>query len=160
MRALVLSDGFSRASLGLVVINMVVMCMGYAGMSDEYAARLELIATVITLLFVTEMGLKLCALGCGGYWADGWNQLDGTIVIVSLLDLGLTLAQALGILGGDANSANMSFLRILRMLRLLRIIRLMKAWRGLYNIVMTLLRSLPGCRRQLPHADVARTLSY
>ena len=142
LRAFVLSDGFGHASLGLVIINMVLMCMGYAGMSDEYAARLELIATVITLLFVAEMGLKLCALGCGGYWTDGWNQLDGTIVIVSLFDLGLTLAQALGVLGGG-NSANMSFLRILRMLRLLRILRLMKSWRGLYNIVMTLLRSLP-----------------
>ena len=121
---------------------MVLMCMGYAGMSDEYAARLELAATVITLLFATEMGLKLCSLGCGGYWADGWNQLDGTIVIVSLFDVGLSLAQSFGVLG-SGNGANMSFLRILRMLRLLRVLRLMKAWRGLYNIVMTLLRSLP-----------------
>ena len=27
---------------GLVILNLVLMCMGYAGMSAEYAARLEL----------------------------------------------------------------------------------------------------------------------
>jgi hypothetical protein len=49
--------------------------------NGRYAAQLELGATVISLLFIVEMGVKLVGLGCKGYWSDGWNKLDGTIVI-------------------------------------------------------------------------------
>ena len=42
---------------------------------------------LITWIFIVEMGLKLLGLGCAGYWADGWNTLDGTIVSVSIFDI-------------------------------------------------------------------------
>ena len=32
---------------------------------------------------MVEMVLKLVGLGCVAYWADGWNKLDGTIVLLS-----------------------------------------------------------------------------
>ena len=63
-----------------VLLNLVLMCMPYYGMTDEYAEGLEYWATVISYLFIIEMILKLLGLGCAGYWSDGWNQLDGSIV--------------------------------------------------------------------------------
>ena len=45
-------------------------------------------------------------------------------------------------MAGDA--ANLSFLRILRMLRVLRMLRLMRQWKGLYKIVMTFIKAIPG----------------
>ena len=30
---------------------------------------------------------KLLGVGCAGYWRDGWNRLDGTIVILSLIHI-------------------------------------------------------------------------
>ena len=132
----VTSDGFGHASTALVVINLIVMCCPYAGMTTEYADNLESIGTVITVIFMVEMALKLLGLGCAGYWRDSWNRLDGTIVIISGFDLGLTIAFA----GGGPN---ISFLRILRMLRVLRMLRLMKSWKGLYKICMTLAKAIP-----------------
>ena len=132
----VTSDGFGHASTALVVINLIVMCCPYAGMTTEYADNLESIGTVITVIFMAEMALKLLGVGCAGYWRDSWNRLDGTIVIISGFDLGMTLAFA----GGGPN---ISFLRILRMLRVLRMLRLMRSWKGLYKICMTLAKAIP-----------------
>ena len=87
------------------------------------------------------MVLKLLALGCADYWADGWNKLDGSIVLLSVVDLGMTIAAALGLMG--EGGANLSFLRILRMLRVLRMLRLMRSWKGLYKICMTFIKALP-----------------
>ena len=73
-----------------------------------------------------------------------YSQLDGSIVLLSAVDLSFTLAEALGLMG--PGGINFSFLRILRMLRVLRMLRLMKSWKGLYNIVATLGRTLPQMR--------------
>ena len=98
--------------------------MPYHGMSEDYAADLEAKATLISWLFIIEMSLKLLVLGCVGYWADGWNQLDGTIVIISIVEMLLTWLLA-------GSGFNVTFLRILRMLRVARLLRLMKSWRYL-----------------------------
>ena len=44
---------------------------------------------VLTILFTIEMVIKHVALGILGYWSNGFNALDGIIVIASLVDLGL-----------------------------------------------------------------------
>ena len=63
-------------------------------------------------------------------------MLDGTIVSLSIFEMLMTaLASGTGV--------KLSFLRMLRMLRVLRILRLMKKWKGLYNIILALARSLP-----------------
>ena len=119
---------------------MVLMCMPYYGMSDEYAARLEMYASVISYLFIAEMAVKLLGLGCAGYWSDGWNVLDGSIVSMSIVEIVLT---ALATATGGMNLSFLRILRMLRMLRVLRILRLMKAWKGLYMIIMTFIRTVP-----------------
>ena len=58
------SAAFSMCALGLVLVNVVVMCMPYAGMSSQYSHDLEAIWSAITWLFIAEMGLKITALGC------------------------------------------------------------------------------------------------
>ena len=44
---------------------------------------------VLTILFTLEMVIQHVALGLLGYWSNGFNVLDGFIVIASLIDLGL-----------------------------------------------------------------------
>jgi hypothetical protein len=133
---LVAADWFSRASLLLVLLNMGLMCTPYQGMPDSDAARLEAGFTAISLAFMVEMAIKLCALGCEGYWADGWNALDGTIVLMSSLEMLLQLlASGMGI--------KLSFLRMLRLLRVIRVLRLMRSWQGLYRIVSSFIKALP-----------------
>ena len=105
-------------------------------MSEEYAAQLETYSTYVSWLFIIEMGMKQTGMGCAAYWADGWNQLDGCIVIMSIVEMVLTAAFA-------GSGVKLSFLRILRMLRIARMLRLMKAWKGLYTIVMTVVAAIP-----------------
>ena len=85
--------------------------------------------------------------GCSGYWGDGWNVLDGSIVMMSIFEMVLTALLA----GGGAN---ISFLRILRMLRLVRMLRLMRSWKGLYKIVMTFGKALSKPQLRLLPDDV------
>ena len=49
-------------------------------MVRRYSTDLELAEAACTWFFIFEMILKLCALGCSGYWTDGWHALDGSIV--------------------------------------------------------------------------------
>ena len=136
LRGLVEAEWFGNTSTLMVLLNLALMCMAYEGMSDEYAATLEVYASVITWVFIVEMFLKLCGLGCSRYWGDGWNQLDGCIVIMSIVEMLVTILLA-------GSGVNMSFLRTLRMLRLVRMLRLMKSWKELYKIVMTFGKALP-----------------
>ena len=91
---------------------------------------------LITWVFIWEMGLKLIALGCEGYWSDGWNQLDGSIVLLSIVDMIVTMLAA-------GSGVKLSFLRVLRMLRIARVLRLMREWQGLYKIISTFMKAVP-----------------
>ena len=136
LRVIVEASWFGHGSTGLVLLNLALMCLPYHGMSAQYEDGLEAAASVITWLFIAEMAMKLLAIGCKAYWSDGWNVLDGTIVIMSIVEMVLTAIFA----GGGVK---LSFLRILRMLRVARMLRLMKAWKGLYKIVMTVVEAMP-----------------
>ena len=79
---------------------------------------------------------KLVGIGCAGYWADRWNVLDGTIVLMSIVEMMLDY-----LLSGSGT--NVMVLRMLRMLRVARMLRLMRSWRGLHQILSTVLLALP-----------------
>lgn len=106
-------DYFTYMTTSLVLLNLVLMCMPYASMEQAYFDAIETATAFLTSLFVAEMLLKLMGLGCKGYWQDGWNKLDGTIVILSAADMLLVL------LAGETQ-ATVSYMRILRMLRVVR----------------------------------------
>ena len=130
------SDTIGNVSTALVVVNVILMCMPYAGQSAEYEAELERWSTLVSWLFIIEMAMKQVGRGCATYWADGWNQLDGCIVIMSIVEMLLTAIFA-------GSGVKLSFLRILRMLRIARMLRLMKSWKGLYKIISTVVQAMP-----------------
>ena len=130
------SPWVSNTSIGLVLVNLVLMCMPYYGMPQDYGERLETYATAISWVFIVEMALKITGFGCVGYWQDGWNTLDGIIVSLSIVEMVLTALFS-------GSGVKLSFLRILRMLRVARVLRLMRAWKGLYKIVSTIVQALP-----------------
>ena len=144
---LVSSDGFSAAAVSLVVLNIVVMCMPYHREPAAYTQLQEGLSNILSWAFVVEMALKLCGLGCRRYWGDGWNALDGCLVLLSLAELGLTTAHDYmekSDLAAEVGELQLSStLRMLRILRLLRALRMMKAWKGLYRIVLAFFASLP-----------------
>ena len=70
------------------------------------------------------------------YWSNGWNALDGSIVMVSILEMIVTALT-------NGSGVQVTFLRVLRMLRVVRLLRLMRSWKGLYKVVLTVMKALP-----------------
>ena len=136
LQQLVTSVWLDRASMVLVLLNVGLMCMPYYGMSATYEAKLERWSSAITWMFILEMAAKLGGFGCTAYWEDRWNRLDGSIVIMSMVEMGLSALF-------EASGVKLSFLRVLRILRVVRVLRLMRSWRGLHKIVFTIHRALP-----------------
>ena len=75
------------------------------------------------------MTLKLLGLGLIGYIRDGFNIFDRTLVIMSFLEMWLAEIHFKGVI-------------VLRAFRLLRMFKLAKSWKGLREIIETVMKSL------------------
>ena len=74
-----------------------------------------------TIAFVIEMAMKLIGLGLVQYISDGWNVLDGSLVLSSVLDKFLTAIAESGL------PISPTFLRMLRFFRIVRLLKLVSA---------------------------------
>ena len=79
-----------------------------------------------TLVFLAEMIVKHQKYGLKGYWSDGWNRLDGILVILSLPSL-VMLFVPFGMI-------DLSVLLILRVLRVLKFFRVVHFFPSFSNI--------------------------
>ena len=127
LRPVVESPLFQTASTLFLTINVVVMCLPFAGETEAYRELVQRLVNLLSTLFVLEIVVKYAGLGEDQFLEDGWNRFDASLGGVALLDL---LAQALVAAGG----INMNSLRALRVMRVLRLLRLMKNLKGVYRI--------------------------
>ena len=92
-----------------------------------------------TFVFAVEMCMKSIAngfvIGRNSYFSDNWNRMDGSLVIISLVDASLT-----AVVG--QNSKLFRMLRVFRLVRALRPLRVINRAPGLKLVVLTLLSSL------------------
>ena len=137
---LVESKWFTNISLGAVIFNVFVMCLPYHGQPDEYSEFQERLAIALTWVFIIEMLLKLLGLGCINYWSDGWNVLDGSLVMLSVVEM-LAEAFADGRAAGGLSLS--SELRMLRMLRIVRALRVLRSWKAMYKVVVAFSKAIP-----------------
>jgi len=93
---------------------------------------------VFTWLFIYEMGSKLLAIGVGKYCADKMNYIDGSVVLLSVVEMVADL-----ILAGDggSNLAQFKALRMLRTFRVFRIARLLRALESMQTIIQVMVKS-------------------
>ena len=70
--------------LVVILINSVVIYMQESGLNHPLLLGIDIACTVIFLL---EMIAKQVCFGAKKYWHDGWNRLDGMLVILSLPSL-------------------------------------------------------------------------
>jgi voltage-dependent calcium channel T type alpha-1G len=73
--------------------------------------------------------------GTEAYFTSGWNIMDGSLVIISIIDLLMTLIS-------DSSPRIFGILRVFRLLRSLRPLRVINRAPGLKLVVQTLLSSL------------------
>ena len=73
---------------------------------------------IFTIIFTTELVLKIIGLGFIGYIGDGFNQFDFVVVIFSLSEF-------------VSHSKQGNSVSVIRTFRILRVLKLMKNNRGL-----------------------------
>ena len=79
--------------------------------------------TFFTWIFASEMSIKLFAIGPSKYAADKMNYMDGSIVVMTVVEFIF--------LSGGAFSA----LRSLRIIRVFRVLRVARLLRGLKSML-------------------------
>lgn len=126
----VLQDPFFGAFIVVcILLNTVCLAMDEYPVDEERTAVTEIINTVLTIIFIAEMGLKLAGLGVKEYCTDNYNLFDGVIVVVSLIEMVVNAA--------NPDSKNNSGLSALRSFRFFRIMKLARSWRSLRELLVT-----------------------
>ncbi|XP_015766470.1 PREDICTED: sodium channel protein type 5 subunit alpha-like [Acropora digitifera] len=95
-------------------------------------STVTMIFQMFTVIFTVEMAVKLVALGPLYYIQGKWNIFDGIIVIISLVDTGLELA----------DFRESSGTSVFRTFRLFRILKLAQSWKTMRRLLSTIANSV------------------
>ncbi|XP_062072327.1 sodium channel protein type 5 subunit alpha [Lepus europaeus] len=118
---LVVMDPFADLTITMcIVLNTLFMALEHYNMTAEFEEMLQVGNLVFTGIFTAEMTFKVIALDPYYYFQQGWNIFDSIIVILSLMELGLS---------------RMGNLSVLRSFRLLRVFKLAKSWPTLNTLI-------------------------
>ena len=117
---LFLNEAFVMA---IVLLNAVVIYFQTCDMPWQWLAWVDILCT---LLFLFEMFVKLREYGWRGYWSDGWNRMDGILVLLSLPSLLAPLFETGGAFG---------IVLALRLLRVLKFFRVMHFFPNFSQVV-------------------------
>lgn len=136
---------FDLLMTALVVLNTLCLAMEFYGTAAtaEYLDTLQGLNWALTGAFVAEMVLRILAYGPIGYCLDPMNLFDAAVVLISLVEVALTIV-ASAASSGDSPALNVSGLRILRVVRVFRALKLARAFKGLRRMLTTIVHSARG----------------
>uniref|UniRef100_UPI0037E97459 voltage-dependent T-type calcium channel subunit alpha-1G isoform X3 n=1 Tax=Semicossyphus pulcher TaxID=241346 RepID=UPI0037E97459 len=132
---------FDHIVLVIIFLNCITIAMERPRIDPGSAERIFLTLSnyIFTAIFVAEMTIKIVALGwCFGdksYLRSSWNILDGMLVMISVIDILVSLIS-------NSGTKILGMLRVLRLLRTLRPLRVISRAPGLKLVVETLMSSL------------------
>lgn len=138
---IVSSSYFENFIMLAILLNSVALAWERPAIKDGSGERkaLEVIGHIFNGIFSVEFILKHIAFGVffgpNAYWKDGWNKLDGFIVVVGWIDVLFVL------IGADGGGL-MKMLKICRMMRALRPLRAVNKLPALKQVVETLLLAI------------------
>lgn len=121
MKKLFLSDTFIFI---VIFLNAFVI---FLEESNVVSPILDILDIVCSIIFLIEMVVKHIELGFKAYWSDGWNKLDGILVILSIPSILMYFL--------PLEMVDMSVLLTLRLLRILRVFRVMHFFPDFAKIV-------------------------
>lgn len=128
-----------RLIFAVILISSAVIYLQVSGYTWPW---LEYLDFITTLIFLIEMIVKHKVYGLKGYWSDGWNRMDGILVILSLPSLVTFFVPVSG--------ANLSVLLSLRLLRALRFFRFVHFFgSGIKQMGQGFMRALKASRSVL-----------
>uniref|UniRef100_A0A3Q2QVZ3 Voltage-dependent T-type calcium channel subunit alpha n=1 Tax=Fundulus heteroclitus TaxID=8078 RepID=A0A3Q2QVZ3_FUNHE len=132
---------FDHIVLVIIFLNCITIAMERPRINPTSAERIFLTLSnyIFTAIFVAEMTVKIVALGWffgdKAYLRSSWNILDGMLVMISVVDILVSLISNTG-------TKILGMLRVLRLLRTLRPLRVISRAPGLKLVVETLMSSL------------------
>ncbi|KAG8180483.1 hypothetical protein JTE90_026642 [Oedothorax gibbosus] len=132
---------FDYGVLLFISLNCITLAMERPTIPPGSMERTVLTAAnyIFTIVFAIEMFIKVIAkglwYGSRAYFKSGWNVMDGSLVIISLVDFCLSFI-------ADGSPRIFGILRVFRLLRSLRPLRVINRAPGLKLVVQTLLSSL------------------
>eukprot|EP00931_Biecheleriopsis_adriatica_P106837 TRINITY_DN81212_c0_g1_i1.p1 TRINITY_DN81212_c0_g1~~TRINITY_DN81212_c0_g1_i1.p1 ORF type:complete len:700 (+),score=121.82 TRINITY_DN81212_c0_g1_i1:46-2100(+) len=144
--ALVTNPAFDRVSGLLLVLNaLFIGAQVECEFLPETPPAIQVIDWVFTVLFFTELALRIWGFGACIFFCDKtdllWNWFDFIIVTASTMDAVVSVVYS----GQSSPLANLSILRIVRVVRItrvLRIIRVMKFFRDLRILLAAIASTL------------------
>lgn len=115
-------------TIAIIIAGVLVGMATYPEFYAKHEGVLELLNTIVLIIFIIEIVVKIIAEGKKPwlYFTDAWNIFDFIIVAAAFLPF-----------GGSS-------IAILRLLRLLRVLKLIKALPKLQMLVGALLKSIPS----------------
>lgn len=132
---------FDNVILLFIALNCITLAMERPNIPPWSKERVFLATAnyVFTVVFAIEMLIKVVATGMfyghEAYFTSGWNIMDGSLVIISIIDLLMGLIS-------ESSPRIFGILRVFRLLRSLRPLRVINRAPGLKLVVQTLLSSL------------------
>lgn len=121
IRKIFLNDKFI---LSVILLNSVLI---YAQVAGYENTTILVFDTICTFVFLIEMIVKHKEYGFRGYWKDGWNKLDGTLVILSMPSVAALFV--------PNDYSGLSLLMIFRLLRVLRFFRVLHFFPNFSKVV-------------------------
>jgi hypothetical protein len=125
---------FENVILVAILVSSCCLAVDTPLIDPESAEKktLDFIDFVLVVLFIVEMCIRIISLNLTAYLSDGWNLLDFSIVMISIVDL---LPISIG---------SVTILRALRALRALRPLRMISRAPGMKKVVDTMLQTIPS----------------
>lgn len=128
MRQIINNPSFNLFITVVILIQAAVLVLETIPYFNSYYSFLEAINVSVLVVYIIEAGLKITSTypTFSNYFRNGWNILDFSIIVLSLLPL-----------GG-------SYATIARLIRLLRVTRLTNRSKEMSVVVMTIVKSIPS----------------
>ncbi|XP_050506047.1 voltage-dependent calcium channel type A subunit alpha-1 isoform X9 [Diabrotica virgifera virgifera] len=131
IRHVIKTQWFYWSVIVLVLFNTICVAVEYHGQPQWLTNFLFYAEFVFLGLFMTEMFIKMYALGPRIYFESAFNRFDCVVITGSIFEVIWSWLK-----GGSFG------LSVLRALRLLRIFKVTKYWSSLRNLVISLLNSM------------------
>ncbi len=110
--------------LFVILVNSYII---YAQVAGYSALIINIVDVLCTIIFIIEMLVKHIKLGIREYWKDGWNKMDGILVILSIPSV-----MALFV---PTEIVNLSVMLIFRLIRVLRFFRVLHFFPNFSKII-------------------------
>lgn len=121
LRKIFLND---KVIMAFILLNAIIIYMQVSGYENT---TLDIVDAACTIIFIIEMIVKHHEYGVRGYWSNGWNRMDGVLVILSIPSLINVFIPTM--------ASSLSVLLILRVLRVLRFFRVMHFFPNFAKVV-------------------------